>query len=111
MDRLPVINVAGRGCESQSSAAVVDGQMSFKAIKPAHCRLATCYDAVEDTVPIDPFIARNFDRCRVDKTDAGDGARASRYEVSKQRHGHARQASDESRVVDEVGKIMSLKAL
>src|SRR2546426_646829 len=76
-NRLPVIHIAGSQTTSQQITAVVDRLVQFKAIKPAHRRLATPGIRGKDPMVTDPLGITDGKRGGIDKTDPGAGSKSA----------------------------------
>src|SRR3954470_20572922 len=68
-DRLAIIYVAWRQTTRQQVATVVNCQMQFEAVKPAHAGLATPSINRKDAMVTDPFGVAHFQGSRVDEAD------------------------------------------
>src|SRR5437764_15080865 len=69
--RSAIIDIAGSQTTSQQVASIIDGQVQFEAVKPAHARLATFGVGRKDAMLTDPFGITDFQRSRVNEADAG----------------------------------------
>ena len=101
---LAVVDVARRQTEGEQFAPVVDHQMEFEAIEPAHRGLAAPGIRPEDAMLVDARVVADRQRGRVDEADARAGA-ALGVQIDRERHQHAGHELDEAIVADQLGKL------
>ena len=102
-DRPAIIDVAGGDLERQEFAPVVDHEMEFEAIKPAHGGFATPGDVLEDWVAMEAAIVANHPRSRVDKGDPGVLAPTG-MEIDAHRHQRGGDRRHKPAIAQQVGK-------
>ena len=96
----PVIDVARRQVAAQKFAAVVDDQVEFEAVEPAHARLPALGRAAEDFMLRDAQVVADGQRGGVHEGDARAVAFARVQVAPKRDHGLALQL-DEPAVADQ----------
>ncbi len=70
--RLAVIDITSGQKEGQDLALVIDHQMEFEAVEPAHRALASSSQASKHPVALDTSIVADSQRCGIDEGDAAD---------------------------------------
>src|SRR6266567_2471412 len=96
-NRLTVINIAGSQTTGQQIAAVVDSQVQFKAVKPAHGSLTTPGISCKDPMVTDPLGITDFQGGGIDKTDPGTGSKSA-LQVGQERNQHPWNESDKASI-------------
>src|SRR5579872_3196814 len=104
-DRLTVIHIAGSQTTGEQLAAVVDRQVEFKAIKPAHGRLATSSISGKDPMLTNPPGITDLQGGGIDKTDASASAIAA-LQVGEQRNQRSWNERDKARIADQQRKFL-----
>src|SRR5579863_7789540 len=80
-----IIHIARSQTTSEQIATIIDSQVQFEAIKPAHAALATAGIGSKDAMLADPFGITDLQRGRVNKTDASTRSIAT-LQVAQQRN-------------------------
>lgn len=105
-DRLAIIHVAWGQTTGQQVAAVVDGQMQFEAVKPAHTGLAALGINRKDAVRTDAFGITDGKRGRINEADACTGSIAA-LQIGEQWNRQAGDQSHKARITDQVWEFTS----
>lgn len=95
-----VVGVAWRETKGQQFAAIVDHQMQFEAVEPAHRGLATTSVDLKDTMLVNARVMTDGQCGGVDEADAGALTQLG-VQVDGQRREHPRQELDEAGVAHE----------
>lgn len=99
-----VVNVTGGDAEGQQFPALVDDQMEFEPIKPAHGGFAPTGDFSEHLVAVDAAVVAHHQRGRVDEGDPGVLAPAG-VQVDAHRHQSGGDQCHKPAIAQQVGKL------
>lgn len=69
--RSAIIDIARSQTTRKPLASIIDGQVEFEAVKPAHAGFAAFGIGGKDAMPTDPFGITDLQRSRVNEADAG----------------------------------------
>jgi hypothetical protein len=77
---VPVIHMGRSNAKMEQFAFIIDYQMEFEAIEPAHCAFANGCHILKNTVPFDPFIFANGHFSGIDKGNTRAFAKTNQFQ-------------------------------
>src|SRR5579863_290750 len=101
--RSAIIDLAGSQTTRKPLASIIDGQVEFEAVQPAHAGCAPFSIGGKDAMLTDPFGITDCQRSRVNEADAGAGSIAT-LQVGQQGNQHRRHESHKALITDQLRK-------
>ncbi len=103
-NRVPIINVAWRQAKGHELALIVDDQVQFEAIEPAHRGFPTSSTSRKDAMGVDTGVMTDRQRSRVDEADAATLAHAG-VQIGYHRHQYGGHQLDTALIAHQCWKL------